>query len=68
LGYTLPKIFEKLDRVRLYATAVNPFIFTKFTGYSPEIASNGDPLGGAGIELDAYPTNKTFLFGVNVSF
>ena len=68
LGYTLPKIFEKVDRVRLYATAVNPFIFTKFTGYSPEIASNGDPLGGAGIELDAYPTNKTFLFGVNVSF
>lgn len=68
LGYTFPKVFEGIDRVRLYVTAVNPFLFTKFTGYSPEISGNdnGNPLGTAGIELDAYPTNKTFLFGVNV--
>ena len=69
LGYTIPKI-EKLDKVRLYVTAVNPFIFTKYSGYSPEVVggNNGDPLGSAGIELDAYPTNKTFLVGVNVTF
>jgi len=54
----------------LYATAINPFIFTKFSGYSPELSgnNNADPLGSAGIELDAYPTNKTFLLGLNVSF
>jgi TonB-linked SusC/RagA family outer membrane protein len=70
LGYTLPKFFDKIDKVRIYATAVNPFIFTKFTGYSPELSgnNNADPLGSAGIELDAYPTNKTFLMGLNVSF
>lgn len=70
LGYTLPKFFEKLDKVRLYVTAVNPFLFTKYSGYSPEVVGgdNANPLGTAGIELDAYPTNKTFLFGVNVNF
>jgi TonB-dependent starch-binding outer membrane protein SusC len=70
LGYVFPKFYEKIDKVRLYATAVNPFIFTKYTGYSPEIAggNNGDPLGGAGIELDAYPTNRTFTLGLNVAF
>lgn len=70
LGYTLPKMYEKIDKVRLYLTAVNPFLFTKFSGYSPEIVGgdNANPLGGAGIELDAYPTNKTFLVGANVSF
>jgi TonB-linked SusC/RagA family outer membrane protein len=68
LGYTLPKFFEKIDKIRIYVTAVNPFLFTKYTGYSPEIVGdNGaNPLGTAGVELDAYPTNKTFLFGVNI--
>ena len=70
LGYTFPKFLEKIDKVRLYATAVNPFIFTKYSGYSPELSgsNNSDPMGSAGIELDAYPTNKTFLIGLNVSF
>ena len=70
LGYTFPKFFDQIDKVRLYATVINPFIFTKFSGYSPELSgnNNADPLGSAGIELDAYPTNKTFLLGLNVSF
>ncbi len=70
LGYTLPKMFDKLERVRLYVTATNPFIFTEYSGYSPEIAGDdrGNPLRGAGIELDAYPTNKTFLVGANINF
>ncbi|MDN3677298.1 SusC/RagA family TonB-linked outer membrane protein [Flavobacterium paronense] len=70
LGYTLPNFFEKIDKVRIYATAINPLLFTKYSGYSPEVVGgdNANPLGGAGIELDAYPTNKTFLFGLNVSF
>ena len=70
LGYTLPELVKGLDRVRIYATAINPFLFTKFTGFSPELSgnNNGSPLGTAGIELNAYPTNKTFLFGLNVAF
>lgn len=70
LGYTLPKLIQKIDKVRVYFTAINPFIFTDYSGFSPEVAGNdnGNPLTGAGIELDAYPTNKTVLFGVNLSF
>ena len=66
VGYTFKKFYEKIDNVRLFVTALNPFIFTKYSGYSPEIT--GDPLGGAGIELDAYPTNRTFLIGLNAAF
>lgn len=70
LGYTFPKMFEKIDRVRLYVTAINPFIFTDYSGYSPELVGDdrANPLGTAGIELDAYPTNRTFLVGANVNF
>ncbi len=69
VGYTFPKFLEKLENIRIYATAVNPFLFTRFTGFSPELAGNngGDPLGSAGIELNAFPTNRTFAIGLNVS-
>ncbi|MGE5356402.1 MAG: SusC/RagA family TonB-linked outer membrane protein [Deltaproteobacteria bacterium] len=65
LGYTLPSFSKKLNNIRIYFTALNPLLLTPFSGYSPEIS--GSPLGGAGIELDAYPTNKTFLFGLNIN-
>ena len=70
VGYTFSDMFKGLDKVRLYLTAVNPFLFTKYSGFSPEVVGNdnANPLGGAGIELDAYPTNKTFLFGLSVGF
>ena len=70
LGYTIPLLFDKVDKVRVYLTAVNPFLFTKFTGYSPELVGgdNSNPLGSAGIELDAYPTNKSILIGANITF
>lgn len=70
IGYTLPQMFKGIDKIRVYATALNPFLFTKFSGFSPELSgsNNGAPLETAGIELDAYPTNKTFLFGLNVGF
>ena len=69
LGYTLPKFVKAIDSVRLYFTALNPFLFTKYSGFSPEIVgdNNANPLGSAGIELNAYPTNKTFLFGINLN-
>ncbi len=70
IGYTMPTFYDKIDKMRIYLTAVNPFVFTKYTGYSPELSGgdNANPLGSAGIELDAYPTNKTVVFGLNVSF
>ncbi|MBS1535157.1 MAG: TonB-dependent receptor [Bacteroidetes bacterium] len=63
LGYSMNNVWKDKLKIRLYFTAINPFIFTKYTGYSPEVS--GNPLGGAGIELDAYPTNRTLLFGAN---
>lgn len=69
VGYTLPKISKSIEKIRCYFTAINPFLFTKYSGYSPEIVGDkgADPFGTAGIELDAYPTNKTFLFGLNIN-
>ena len=67
LGYTFnssnSKIFKK---IRAYATAKNSLILKRFSGYTPELP--GNPLGLAGVELDAYPTLSSYFLGVNLSF
>jgi TonB-linked SusC/RagA family outer membrane protein len=67
LGYTFPS--EKLglfSNIRIYASAKNPIILKKFSGFTPELP--GDPLATAGIELNAYPTLRSFYVGINTSF
>jgi len=68
LGYTLSKTVDYLSNVRLYVSAINPIIIQKFSGFSPELNANGNPYDLTGIELDAYPTLRSFVFGVNIKF
>lgn len=64
LGYTVPKSLLskfKVERLRLYFTASNPFIWTKchyLKNYDPE--KGGDD--------DTAPLSKQFVFGINLSF
>lgn len=67
LGYTFRDTFG-MSRLRLYGTAQNPFLITKYSGFTPELNGSGDPRETAGIELAAYPNIKTFIFGVNIEF
>ena len=64
LGYSFSS--AKLKKIRLYITAKNPLIFKRFSGFTPELA--GDPVGLAGIELDAYPTLSSYFLGFNILF
>jgi len=68
LGYTLPKFSGNINNLRIYASAINPFIVQKFTGFSPELNGNGDPMGSQGIERNAYPTLCSFIIGANIKF
>ena len=68
LGYTFKRLYNEKSNLRVYFTAQNPFMFTKYSGFSPEIPSDGNPQLTSGIELSAYPTTRNFLFGINVQF
>ncbi len=68
-GYTLPSALldkYKINKLRVYVTAQNLVTFTSYSGFSPEVPSS-NPLN-AGIELNSYPTTRTYAFGVNLSF
>lgn len=70
LGYTLPEKWldgAGIDRARVYFSTQNPFTFTKYSGYNPEVNMKGTSLT-PGIDYGTYPLAKSFVFGVNVTF
>jgi hypothetical protein len=71
-GYTLPKdVTHKIgvNRLRVYASALNLFTLTKYTGYDPEVGNGGAGGGGVlGIDKGNYPQARTFMLGVNLGF
>lgn len=71
IGYKLSKdLVNKigLKNFRIYATAQNPFLFTKYTGYNPEVSSNPTNQLGQGEDFGTYPLAKTYSLGLNVNF
>jgi TonB-linked SusC/RagA family outer membrane protein len=58
-------------RIRLFASAQNLLTLTGYTGFDPEASRNGvDETNGLlqGIDLGAYPTARTFIAGLSITF
>lgn len=70
LGYDFTKKLvhnKNLGQLRLYASVLNAFTFTKYNGMDPEIGYGVED-GAAGIDVGYYPRPRTVMFGVNVKF
>ena len=69
LGYRLPsKWMTKvgISSLRVYASASNLWTITDYSGYDPE-SSNGMDANG-GVDYGVYPSIKSFVFGVDLTF
>ncbi|MFC5410488.1 TonB-dependent receptor [Larkinella bovis] len=70
LAYTFsPELSQRLhvSRLRLFASAQNFFLLTKYTGYDPEVSSHTQTFA-QGIKLVDYPKPTVLMAGLNVSF
>ena len=68
LGYTFPKISKlKLNQVRVFAQVDNLFLWTKYSGWDPEVNTNLDPRF-SGTDALNNPQPRTFSIGTNISF
>jgi hypothetical protein len=76
LGYTLP-IKDFLNKTifssaRLYVTGTNLALWTKYSGYDPDVNSNRtDGAFSAltpGLDYSSYPRSRRFTLGVNITF
>lgn len=71
LGYNFDNsLVEKLglQKLRLYANAENLFILSDYTGFDPESTASGGSDVDLGIDYNAYPINRSFSIGVNLTF
>ncbi len=66
LGYTIKPKIEAIKAVRLYVSANNLFVITKYRGIDPEIN-----IGGLTPGIDNnnyYPKTRSYIFGLTASF
>jgi hypothetical protein len=81
LGYRLPERWAGslgFYSARLYGSVRNLFTISDYSGYSPDVNSNGsssDDTGagftssvGLGTDFYAYPLARTFTFGIQAAW
>jgi TonB-linked SusC/RagA family outer membrane protein len=74
IGYSLPRNLTTkmhMSQLRLYVTGNNLALFTRYSGYDPEVSSTRSNSYAAltpGIDYSAYPRSRGYTFGVNVTF
>lgn len=69
LGYTFPESVTqklKVQKVRWYLNAENPFTFFKYNGFSPEVSSSNPLL--TGVNRGVYPLASVYTLGLNLTF
>jgi TonB-linked SusC/RagA family outer membrane protein len=70
VGVTLPQTWMNslgISRARIYFSSQNPFTFTKYSGYNPEVDMKGTTLT-PGIDYGTYPLAKSAVIGLNLTF
>jgi len=68
-SYVLPDNFTnklKLGRTNVFITGKNLLLFTKYTGYDPEVNSFGFDGSRQGIDWNGFPNAKSLIIGINV--
>ena len=69
LSYKVGNIGKSLRNVNISLTGQNLFVITKYTGFDPEVNTDGgvDGIPSLGIEYIPYPSARTFTLGINFS-
>jgi hypothetical protein len=71
LGYNLPLTWIrhiKLNRLKVYVSGQNLYVFTPYKGLDPEIGSINQDAFLNGVDIGRYPSPRTITFGVNAEF
>lgn len=68
IGYNFSKLIDKrfISQVRLYASVLNLYTFTRYEGMDPEIGYTDD--FASGVDVGYYPRPRTWMLGLNVKF
>ncbi|MCB9274189.1 MAG: TonB-dependent receptor [Lewinellaceae bacterium] len=74
IGYSLPaSVISKigLSQFRIYATGNNLHLWTKYSGYDPEVSTTRSSAYSGltpGVDYSSFPRSRSYTVGVNVTF
>jgi len=71
ISYSLPSLWiSKIGckYATISASVKNAFIITKYSGYDPEVNSFAFDGLRPGVDMNSYPTPRSFIFGLNLTF
>lgn len=71
LNYVLPTTWMKkigFQKTSLFASVKNAFVLTNYNGYDPEINSFAFDGLRPGVDMNAFPSMRSYVFGLNVTF
>ncbi|MBD0823238.1 SusC/RagA family TonB-linked outer membrane protein [Aestuariibaculum marinum] len=66
LGFNIPLETKVFSKARVFASAQNLFVITKYKGYDPDFISDG--LFNRGTEFGSFPNPRTLALGLKVDF
>ena len=70
LGYNIPKKALskiKMSGIKVYASVDNAWVFTKYSGYDPEVSLSSNPMA-PGLDANPYPRARVYKVGLNINF
>ena len=75
LGYSLPKALiskYRIQQLRLYTTVYNAWLWTKYTGFDPDVSNNRSSTEynnlAPNVDYSSYPKSRSVTVGLNVTF
>lgn len=74
VGYTLPSEITRkvgLSQFRLYATGNNLHLWTRYSGFDPEVSTTtSSSYSGLtpGVDYSSYPRSRSYTIGINATF
>ena len=68
VGYAVPTNVTAGRATRVYVSGDNLALFTKYTGYDPEVFSSNGGIAVRGIDYLVYPPARRFTLGARVQF
>jgi TonB-dependent starch-binding outer membrane protein SusC len=69
LGYNFKQnVLSRLHvgSIRVYAQVQNAFLITNYSGFDPEVSSNGNSTTGIGVDRNSVGQARTYTFGLNI--
>lgn len=68
LSYAIPFKKKAIKSINLGVSAGNVFVFTKYSGYDPDVNVFGSNLMRMGVDFNSYPSARSYTFDVKFTF